>query len=163
MSSAEYESKIKNDPIELLKAIRKLSINAQDTKYQASIVADAMRTFLGCRQKEGESLQDYTRRFKTTREVMTAQIGNPIPLDVLRRSLSQWSDTDDAKQQECDEEVWGCFTAYVFLENSDKAKYGTVVKNLSSQFSLGNDQYPKSITSANHVLSNHPHDNSRQK
>jgi hypothetical protein len=48
--------------------------------------------------------------------------------------------------------------AYLYLENADQDKYGSILKNLNSQKSLGNDQYPKSIVETNNVLSNHAHD-----
>jgi hypothetical protein len=36
---------------------------------------------------------------------------------------------------------------YVFmcLENADQDKYGSILNNLNSQKSLGNDQYPRTI------------------
>ena len=45
------------------------------------------------------------------------------------------------------------------MSNADKAKYGSILKGLSTQQSLSNDQYPRTITNANNVLSNHPFDN----
>ena len=35
--------------------------------------------------------------------------------------------------------------ALLLLENADKTKYGTLITGLSTQFSLNNDQYPKTI------------------
>jgi hypothetical protein len=45
--------------------------------------------------------------------------------------------------------------AYLLLRGSDQAKYGTLTKNFISQYSLGNDQYSRTITMATDVLSNH--------
>jgi hypothetical protein len=45
--------------------------------------------------------------------------------------------------------------AYLLLKGSDQMKYGLLLKGFTSQFSLGNDQYPKTITTAADVLSNH--------
>ena len=53
------------------------------------------------------------------------------------------------------------FLAYMYLNNADKSKYGSLLKGLSTQQSLNNDQYPKSVTEANNVLSNHPFDNNK--
>ena len=44
---------------------------------------------------------------------------------------------------------------YLYLENADKSKYGSILAGLNTQKSLNNDQYPKTITEANNVLSNH--------
>ena len=43
----------------------------------------------------------------------------------------------------------------VFLKSCNQNKYGSVLKGLANQYALGNDQYPKTITAATDVLSNH--------
>ena len=48
--------------------------------------------------------------------------------------------------------------AYNYLGNADKNKYESILKNLNQQFSLGNNQYPKTITEANTVFNNHRFD-----
>ena len=50
------------------------------------------------------------------------------------------------------------YLAYVYLEQSERKKYGSILSGLSTQFSLGNDQYPKTMTEAINVLSNHKFD-----
>jgi hypothetical protein len=62
--------------------------------------------------------------------------------------------TEEAKA-EARQQAFEQWTAYLFLKGSDPTKYGTVIKGLMSQYSLGNDQYPKSLTQATDVLSNH--------
>ena len=52
------------------------------------------------------------------------------------------------KVKECHEKAWGDFVVYLYLVNSDQAKCGSLIKQLASQYSLGNDQYPKSVTAA---------------
>jgi hypothetical protein len=41
------------------------------------------------------------------------------------------------------------------MENSNQAKYGSLSKGLNSKKSLGHDHYPRTISEANNVLSNH--------
>ena len=48
---------------------------------------------------------------------------------------------------------------FAYLEKSDQYKYGSILKSLNEQKSLGNDQYPKIISETNNVLSNHRFDN----
>ena len=45
--------------------------------------------------------------------------------------------------------------AYLLICGSDQSKYGSITKGFVSQYSLGNDQYPKTIQMATNVLSNH--------
>jgi hypothetical protein len=48
--------------------------------------------------------------------------------------------------------------AFIYLENADLKKYGSVLTNLNSQKSLGNDQYPKTLIETNNVLGSHRFD-----
>ena len=48
------------------------------------------------------------------------------------------------------------FTAY--MQNSDPSKYGTLLNRLETQYSLGQDQYPKNRINAHSVISNHAWD-----
>jgi hypothetical protein len=46
----------------------------------------------------------------------------------------------------------------LYLENTDQAKYGSIVKGLGDQYSLNHDQHPNSILHATSVQSNHKFD-----
>jgi hypothetical protein len=45
-------------------AIKEHALNFQENRYSMSIILDAMRMLFNTKQKEGESLQDYTKRFR---------------------------------------------------------------------------------------------------
>jgi hypothetical protein len=74
----DYESTIYNDQIELLQAIKEHALNHQETPYEMSIISDAFRALFGTKQREGENLQEYTRRFKTSKEILESHIGAPL-------------------------------------------------------------------------------------
>ena len=44
---------------------------------------------------------------------------------------------------------------YILIRGSNQAKYGTLTKVFMSQYFLGKDHYPRSITKANDSPSNH--------
>ena len=50
------------------------------------------------------------------------------------------------------------FSTYILLRGADSAKYGTLMKNLVSQYSLGNNQYPTKRTAGIDALAEHPFD-----
>jgi hypothetical protein len=52
-------------------------------------------------------------------------------------------------------EAYSQWMTYLLLRGSDQRKYGSLLTGFVSQFSLGNDQYPKTIMTACDVLSNH--------
>ena len=61
--------------------------------------------------------------------------------------------------QKNQQEVADHLYAFIYLENADSNKYGSVLKGLSEQQALGNNQYLKKTTEASNVLSNHRFDN----
>ena len=65
-SRKDYEAEVYNDPIKLLKAIKQHALDYEENRYEMSIILDAFLAFSTYRQreKEKESVQDYTRRFK---------------------------------------------------------------------------------------------------
>jgi hypothetical protein len=66
----EFQQSIYMDPIQLLKAIKEYSLNYQDNKYPPSVVFDAIKGLLDTKQREGESLGDYTKRFMSSRDLI---------------------------------------------------------------------------------------------
>ena len=125
-----------------------------------SIISDAFRALFSTKQKEGEGLQDYTRRFKTARDILESHLGGPICMmkyveSMKKLNLLGSTATDEDYYNKSSEQL----LAYVYLENSNQDKYGSLLKNLNQQKSLENDQYPKTVASANSALSLHPFDN----
>ena len=68
-SRSDFESDIPNNPMNLLKAFKENSLNFQETRYEMSIVSDALKSLVSTRQKDNEILQDYTRHFRTSKEI----------------------------------------------------------------------------------------------
>jgi hypothetical protein len=127
-----------------------------------SIILDAIKMVINLKQKEGESLHDYTKRFKTARDVMRSHLGGPLILSKYVKSMDEYDESNKDTIEKCNERSFSQFLAYTYLENSDKAKYGSLLVGLQTQQSLKNNQYPKSLTEANNVLSNHHFDNANK-
>lgn len=140
----DFASNIKNNPIELLKAIVQHCISFQVNKYEMSIIMEAMKAVLNIRQRDEESLVDYTARFKSAKDVFSAQIGEPFE---LKEYMSENQITDKKRP-------YRALMAHIYLENAEKAKYGSLISNLHSQFSLRNNQFPQSLVETSNVLSN---------
>jgi len=77
-SRADFLSDIKGNPIKLLKAIKQHTLNYQESQYEMSIILDAVKNMINIKQRENETLQEYTKRFKTSLDVMESHIGGPI-------------------------------------------------------------------------------------
>ena len=128
-----------------------------------SIILDVTRNLLNAKQKENESLQDYTKRFRVAQEVLESHIGGPIILTKIVEAMPGYDEKDKDKRDKYRAKANAQFMAYLYLDNADQSKYGSILMGLNTQQSLGNDQYPRSITEANNVLSNHKFDKSPSK
>ena len=175
----DFDTKIYNDPIQLLTAIKEHSLNFQESRYEMKIITESIKNFFFTRQKDTESLQEYTRRFKSAKEIMESHIGGPIKLDKYIELSEEYK--SDMKQYEEDiankiqckkpttqdkkyiKKAASKLYAFIYIDNADKNKYESLLKNLNQQYSLGNNQYPTSITEANGVLNNHKFDDSYTK
>ena len=76
-----------------------------------------MRT-LNIKQLEHESLIDYMKRFKQSRDVLKSHIGG----DILNNRHGMM-----AEQREMKTEAFGRWMAYMMIRNSDQAKYGSLL------------------------------------
>ena len=79
----DFQSRVYNIYIELLKAIKEHKRNFEESRYEMGIITGALQSFLSCRQKDKEPLLDYTKRFKTSREIMQSHLGGAIIFEEL--------------------------------------------------------------------------------
>jgi hypothetical protein len=119
-SRNDFEDNIKNNPIELLKAVRQHSLNYQEHRYEMSIILDALGTLINLRQREQESLTDYTKRFKTARDLLVSQLGGPIILIRYVDTMKVTNKNDKHVMRRYQENAFEQFLAYTYLEKSVK-------------------------------------------
>ena len=157
-ASEDYEKTIKGNPIELLKIIKMHSMSYQEHKYDMLIIANALRSFIDCKQQKDESLPTYTRRFRTQRDILEAHLGTNIELKKIIDKDQSGNTTDQKRTIAFDR-----LCAFLYMDNASKEKYASLLRALQSQRSLDNDQYPTTITKAQMVLTNHLWDNGGKK
>jgi hypothetical protein len=92
IARSNFENEIYNDPIKLLNAVKEHALNYQETRYEMSIISDAFRALFNVQQKESESLQDYTRRYKTAREILESHLGGQIVLTKFVRTMPKYDE-----------------------------------------------------------------------
>ena len=165
--AANYETTIRNDPFELLKKVKVLMHNPSDKGYDYLSLVLALKTLLMMTQKENEGLHNYTGRIKQARDVVKSLMGKNF-LDgftenrevynsvVATATATEQEQKDALKASAIDE-----FGACVFIMNSDKSKYGSLLSHLSTEINLGHDKYPKNVDDAMELLANHRWDTSR--
>jgi hypothetical protein len=151
----DFESTIRDDPIELLEKIKVLMHDPIRAKYSSyASLTEALIRLMNIKQFEQEQLLDYIKRFKQFR-VITKYILDKFVENT--REYREESGTENKKVMKV--EAFNKWMAYLLIRNSDQAKYGSLMNGLVSQFSMENNQYPKTVTAATDILSNHRHDN----
>jgi hypothetical protein len=95
-----FETKIKNDPIELLKAIEILINNPVRARYPYTSVTEAMTRFMTCRQLENEPLANYVKRFKSYQDSMAQNMGKDFLKDFVKNTKQYVDETNTDKQDE---------------------------------------------------------------
>ena len=63
-----------------------------------SIILDAIRTLLFRKQKEGESLQDYTKRFRVAQDVLKSHMGGTIILTKFVEAMDGYKEINFANK-----------------------------------------------------------------
>ena len=85
---------------------------------------------------------------------METQIGGKLERPKLAKLDLKWMEirdpadlsTDNTK--ECKAHAYKRFTTFLYLENTDRTMYGTLLSRLATQYSLGLDQYPQTAGEA---------------
>jgi hypothetical protein len=114
---------------------------------------------LNLKQSENEGLLDYVKRFKESRDIMKSHVGIDILDKFVEKTLEYRDESSTTLKQTMKDGAFGRWMAYLLIRNSDQAKYGSLSNGLASQFSMQNNQYPKTCTTATDILSNHRFDN----
>jgi hypothetical protein len=94
-SHPDLETKIKNNPIELLEAIKSLMHDPVRAQYPLQSADEVLLRFVNNKQHEGEDLESYTKRFKQYRDVLTTQMGKSMWNEFVENLPEYRNETDD--------------------------------------------------------------------
>ena len=145
---SEY-TKIKNNPYELLDEIKKKMYGAGRSKYAFVGLTEQIDRILNTKQDDGENLVDYTKRFKQVRDNAKGSLGKKF-LESFIKNTKEYKDNEElGNSKECKQMIKTsirAWMAFLLLRNADNRKYGSLKRGFQTQHSLGNDQYPKTVT-----------------
>ena len=157
-SRDDYESEIYGDPFKLLEAIRQEALSFSKNKYEMSSVHATLKAYMNTRQKDGESLIDYSRRFKAARDVLISHLGGLIILTKYVMQMKGYDEENMGSNVLLIDEAFEEFVAYSFMDGADKSKYGKMLETLEGQYSFKNNQYPKNLEDAITAMKAHKFD-----
>jgi hypothetical protein len=155
----DFDTTIKDNVIELLKRIRELTHETDESRYPYLAIIETISRFVNLRQLDDEDLITYVKRFKAQKDIVKEQLGKNFLSDFVEWT-QEYKDLagQTNEQQELKKTALEKFQAELLIRNSDKTKYGTLITTLTSQFSMNKDQYPKTLADATKVLELHKFD-----
>ena len=142
-----------HNPIELLKAIKEITLNYQDSRYPIASIFTSLSTLFNMKQEEKESLTNYSWQFKNAKDIMETQHGK-LTLEKFVENHPNLN-TSGSNKDDLTEKSYNQLIAYIFISGADSKKSGDLVKNLSNDYALGNDKYPKDLAAAMNSVANY--------
>ena len=73
-SISDYDILVYNNPIALLRVVKEHSLKYKEKSYEMAIIPDALLLTFTSRLNDGKILQDYTRRFKKSTEILESYL-----------------------------------------------------------------------------------------
>ena len=149
----DFHTKISDNPVEMLKTIHMYMQDGLCLQLHTLTIKNALSRVLMCRQYHDEHVNDYVKRFKQIRNTLKELIGMKL-LDYYYDSTNEYK-AAPTKKALAKKNGWDLLMATILIDGSDKDKFGSLKKDLQSQFNCGNDQYPKTVKAVQEIHSKH--------
>ncbi len=157
----DYLTKIYNNPIETMAAIKELCYGYQPEKYPMWSVISALRTLCNIKKCDDESLNDYQRGFLSAWDIFYSLEGHLFFESYIKnvKSTDIWDITLDIDYREnmiknTSERV----LAYIFMMSCDVVKTKKLVEDLNNDYTKqGKDKdkiFLKNLSEAVNTISN---------
>jgi len=138
----DFDTQINDNPIVLLQEIQKLMHKTVRAQYGLLTVHHAIKGLVTLKQREGEELLDFVKRFKQIRSTYCNYMGAAWFDHYADITDEYWAATTDVTRQAVKYKVFEAYMALLLLLSALPADYSEVTKQLTMQFSMGTDQYP---------------------
>jgi hypothetical protein len=144
----------KNDCFWLLKQIKAVTLQFDEKRNKFISLLDARTSFLNCKQKEGQSADDYLEALRGWADTIEYHGGNVAENYTLIPEVDDDGVTyseNDRKEIARDRTL-----AITLIRGADRTRYGTLLAELSNQYAMGKDEYPNTdLSSAYSLLVNY--------
>jgi hypothetical protein len=94
---------------------------------------------------------------------MAQNMGKDFLKDFVKNSKQYAYETNTDKQDKMQKGLYARWAVYMLMKNSNQGKYGLLMTSLTTQFSMGTNQYPKDGMAAVDILANHRFDKKEPK
>jgi hypothetical protein len=125
--------KAKHKAIDLLKAIKEVTQDYQDSKYPLVSIKRSLLNVLTAKQDERESIVNYTKRFRNAVEIMEAQQGKLA----LTEYVKKMNGYDANSHSTFATTAYESFIAMCYVDGTNRA--AVLNKDLSNAYAMGRD------------------------
>ena len=150
----DYKDKTaNNDCFWLLKQIKSITLQFDQSRNGFIALLDAQTSFLNCRQLQGQSAEDYVeclRGWAETIEYHGGTVAANYKLVPFQDQDGNGRSTEERKEIARERTL-----AIALIRSADPTRYGTLITDLSNQYAMGIDQYPTDLLSAQSLLVNY--------
>jgi hypothetical protein len=148
LKSIPTSNKIDDDPFGLLEAIKTLMHNPLRAQCFTISATNAMSRAINIRQGETEPTSNFSKRFKQECDVMMNFMGEDFLHHLIEQTPECRNAPDTTKKQAMKKSSFKRWPAQHMIMCANQARHGMLTKQLNSQCSLGNNQWPDSPNSS---------------
>ena len=143
---------------ELVRRIEKICVGFDDHKQSVFNLVQSLKTLLLYSQSENETVEEYTRNFRSLWDTVEAVGVLPgiqdglVEAELRRRNITnpspmQLSEAEDMSIKQV--------KAAMLISGASRQKYGRLKDELADDYLLGSDHYPDTLEKAGRILANY--------
>lgn len=156
--SKDCKTKIRNNPFKMLEEI-KIKMHGQvRAKCKHSQATDMMVQFISAKQEHRESLTDYAKRFKQSRDNAKSTLRDKFLTVFIKHADKHMKLENKGNQDKLRENAFSQWASCMTLRKGNHNKYESLKGTLNNQCALGNNQWPGSCPQMTKVMTNHKWD-----
>jgi hypothetical protein len=129
--------------VELLKRMKEIVDGTDNTQYQFWKMQAQLAKLVFMKQEPSESVASYQKRFEDQVEAVESVFGTLIPTFDMQHDPT-------TEQMQKRNKLLAC----LFLANSDRDRFKTVIDDLGNEFQFGKINYPEDVSGMSQLLTN---------
>ena len=128
----KYKAEVWNNPFKLLEEIKLKMYGQVWAKYKYTQVTDTLVHFINTKQEHGESLIEYRKGFKQSKDNVKSILGRKFLSDFTQHMDICTATNDSDVKAKLVDGSWDCWTAFMILRNNDGNKYRLLKNHLNN-------------------------------
>ncbi|KAI2513612.1 hypothetical protein MHU86_752 [Fragilaria crotonensis] len=144
------EKSTKNDCFWLLRQIKSVTLQFDESKNGFLSLLDARHSFLACKQLIGQSADEYAKCLLGWADTIETHGGNVAANYELIPAIDRAGNARsiEARKDIARERTLGI----ALIRSADASRYGTLITDLANQYAKGKDEYPTDVVAAKSLL-----------